>query len=396
MEIDTFAHSWEVIGDILKEPELTDGILVETTLPIYYRSSAYNCKVLILDGKIVAIRPKIFMADGGNYRESRYFSNYKPKNDFMLEEFLLPEYIEAINGQRTVPFGLFNIRTRDDVAIGLEICEEVWRLNTITRNFILDCDVVFCSNGSCFSLNKLNTRIKCVNSRTSSSYSGAYFYTNSIGCDGGRLLFDGSNFVIQNQDVINVGESCPLNEVVVTPIVLDIGAIQSKRLGNINDMRETALLDRNIPEIVINFNFCIPHDEGFVPLTKMKVPFKIDPEPVQLLNVLTSYLWDYLKKASASGFMLALSGGADSGLTAALVYHFCHKLMDYLTNRGPKIREEILGYLRVIVKIPDFDPKNAGEIIEKILYTAYLGTKVSGDETRNRAMLLAEQLGIHH
>ena len=396
MEIDTFRHSWEVIADILREPELTNGIIVETTLPIYYRSSAYNCKVLLLEGKIIAIRPKIFMADGQNYRESRYFSNYKPKKDNMLEEFLLPEFIEEINGQRTVPFGLFNIRTRDDVAIGLEICEEVWRLNTITRNFILDCDVVFCSNASHFQLNKLNTRIKCVHSRTSSSYSGAYFYTNSIGCDGGRLLFDGSNFVIQNQELIHVGESCPFNEVIVNPVVLDIGAIQSKRLGNINDMRETALLDRNIPEILIDFNFCISQEEGHVACTKLSEPFKIESENDQYLNALSGYLWDFLKKTSGSGFMLALSGGADSGLTAVLVYHFCHKIMDYLTNRGPIIRKEILDQLRMIVKDPGFDPSEAKDIVKKVLYTAYMGTTNSSKETKDRAQLLASQIGLHH
>ena len=195
-ELDTFSHSWEVIADILKDPELTHGIIVETTLPIFYRSATYNCKILMLDGKIIGIRPKIFMADGLNYRESRYFTCYKPKKGHMLEDFLLPEFIEEITGQRTVPSGLFNIRTRDDVAIGLEICEEVWRLNTLTRNFILDCDIVFCSNASHFGVNKLLTRIDCVNSRTSASYMGAYFYCNATGCDGSRLVFDGSNFVI--------------------------------------------------------------------------------------------------------------------------------------------------------------------------------------------------------
>lgn len=97
-EIDTFSHSWEVIADLLKDPELTNDIIVETTLPIFYRSTTYNCKILMLDGKIIGIRPKIFMADGMNYRESRYFNCYKPKKDNMLEEFLLPEFIEQITG----------------------------------------------------------------------------------------------------------------------------------------------------------------------------------------------------------------------------------------------------------------------------------------------------------
>jgi NAD+ synthase (glutamine-hydrolysing) len=64
MELDTYTHCWEVIADILRDPELTKNILVETTMPILFRSSSYNCKLLLLNGKIVGIRPKIFLADG--------------------------------------------------------------------------------------------------------------------------------------------------------------------------------------------------------------------------------------------------------------------------------------------------------------------------------------------
>ena len=31
----------------------------------------YNCRVFILDGQVLLIRPKMAMANDGNYRESR-------------------------------------------------------------------------------------------------------------------------------------------------------------------------------------------------------------------------------------------------------------------------------------------------------------------------------------
>ena len=89
-ELDTFFHSWQVVADILKVPELTTGIVVETTLPVIHRGAAYNCKLILYNQKIVFMRPKIFMADGGNYRESRYFTVYNPKKGGHLEQFLLP------------------------------------------------------------------------------------------------------------------------------------------------------------------------------------------------------------------------------------------------------------------------------------------------------------------
>jgi NAD+ synthase (glutamine-hydrolysing) len=38
------------------------------------------------------------------------------------------------------------------------------------------------------------------------------------------------------------------------------------------------------------------------------------------------YLWDYLKKSGASGYFLALSGGADSAAVALVVYNMCQLL----------------------------------------------------------------------
>jgi NH3-dependent NAD+ synthetase len=92
--------------------------------------------------------------------------------------------------------------------------------------------------------------------------------------------------------------------------------------------------------------------------------------------------------------MLPLSGGADSGLTAGILYYFSNKLMDYLTNRGAAIREEILTSLRQAVKDAEFDPQGPKDIMAKILYTRYMACEYSSEETKSRSAKLAEQLGI--
>lgn len=38
------------------------------------------------------------------------------------------------------------------------------------------------------------------------------------------------------------------------------------------------------------------------------------------------YLWDYLRRSGASGFMLPLSGGMDSGATAISVFYLANKI----------------------------------------------------------------------
>jgi NAD+ synthase (glutamine-hydrolysing) len=34
----------------------------------------YNCRIIILNGKILLIRPKLWLANDGNYREERFFT----------------------------------------------------------------------------------------------------------------------------------------------------------------------------------------------------------------------------------------------------------------------------------------------------------------------------------
>ena len=435
-ELDTFTHSWEVVAELLKDKSLTTGIIVETTMPIIHRGSAYNCKLVLLNGKIAGIRPKVFMADGKNYRESRYFSCYQPKQNRELEVYYLPKVVQEVTGQESVPFGLFNLRTKDGVYIGLEICEEVWRLDTVTRKFILDCDLIFCANASHFEAEKLRKRINCVQSRTS-SFNGAYFYSNAIGCDGNRLVFDGSNFVICNGEVVFLAESCPLAEVVVEPIVVDLGSIRRKRLGNVNDLREAAMVEKAVPLIELDIvlggvgpgggNGALGDGLEVEEVLDLRrdvskkgrvVDFECKEE--QVLRCMTAYLWDYLRKSGASGLFLPLSGGADSGSTALAVFYLAVRIIKVLNSEKDIVRfgadlgdknaeedpltklyrkerrQEVLDGLRKIVKDENFDPKNPQEIVKRILFTRYLGTDNSSEDTRKRAADLAAFIGSDH
>ena len=52
--------------------------------------------------------------------------------------------------------------------------------------------------------------------------------------------------------------------------------------------------------------------------------------------------------------------------------------------------------LRRIVNDPDFNPKNPQEICNKLLFSCYLGTENSSEETRYRAEAIANRIGANH
>lgn len=74
-EGDTILHCWQSLASLLAG-DLTDGILCDIGMPIIHKNVRYNCRVFLLDRKMLHIRPKICMADDGNYRETRWFTEW--------------------------------------------------------------------------------------------------------------------------------------------------------------------------------------------------------------------------------------------------------------------------------------------------------------------------------
>lgn len=82
----------------------TDGILCSIGMPVNRGSERYNCQVLCLNRRIVMIRPKMWLANGGSCSELRWFTAWK-QNEPCLDQYLLPVYVSEALSQTTVPFG---------------------------------------------------------------------------------------------------------------------------------------------------------------------------------------------------------------------------------------------------------------------------------------------------
>lgn len=88
-----------------------------------HKNVIYNCRVIIHNRQILLIRPKMWLANDGNYRELRYFTPWmKPRQ---WEGHYLPRIVQAVTGQVKVPFGDCVVSTVD-TCIGVELCEELF------------------------------------------------------------------------------------------------------------------------------------------------------------------------------------------------------------------------------------------------------------------------------
>lgn len=72
-------------------------MIVDVGMPVVHKNVIYNCRVVIFNRKILLIRPKMWLANDGNYRELRWFTPWMKHKQ--TEEFYLPKMIADVTGQ---------------------------------------------------------------------------------------------------------------------------------------------------------------------------------------------------------------------------------------------------------------------------------------------------------
>ncbi len=123
LEEDTTEHCWEALAKLF-EDGCTDGIICDFGMPVMHHGTRYNCRVMALDRRILLIRPKLFLANDGNYRETRWFTRWQ--HGWVLQDFVLPPVIIAATRgeQRSAPIGPGMLQLNDTI-----IAAETWLLS---------------------------------------------------------------------------------------------------------------------------------------------------------------------------------------------------------------------------------------------------------------------------
>ncbi|CAO0790766.1 unnamed protein product [Mucor circinelloides] len=388
LEGDTYLHSWEVLAEIIKCDEAKDMIL-DIGMPVMHKSVKYNCRVIIADGKIVLIRPKIFLANDGNYREMRFFTPWVPKK---VEQYYLPRMISKLTNQTLVPFGDCVISTLD-TCIGCETCEELFTPASPHIGMGLDGVEIFTnSSGSHHELRKLDTRINLIKAATA-KVGGIYLYANQQGCDGDRLYYDGCAMVVMNGEVIAQGSQFSLKDVEVITATVDLEDVRSYRAR----MASRGIQAVNTPayqreEVNMALTHSYIEDDIHVRPTKPQPPFYHSPEEEIALGP-ACWLWDYLRRSKTAGYFLPLSGGIDSCATATIVASMCRLVVKEAAEGNRHVLEDAR---RLAGEGDSYTPTDPREFAHRIFYTCYMGTENSSNETRKRAKDLAEVIGSYH
>ncbi|NWZ12745.1 NADE synthetase, partial [Agelaius phoeniceus] len=384
-ESDTLLHSFQVLEKLLESPA-TQDIICDVGMPVLHRNVRYNCRVIFLNKKILLIRPKISLANAGNYRELRWFTPWSKARH--VEEYFLPRTIQEVTGQETVPFGDAVLATKD-TCLGAEICEELWAPNSPHIEMGLDGVEIFTnSSGSHHVLRKAHTRVDLVNSATAKN-GGIYILANQKGCDGDRLYYDGCAMISMNGETVAQGSQFSLDDVEVLVATLDLEDVRSYR-AEISSRNLAASKVNPYPRVKVNFALSCPDDLA-VP-TCMPIQWRHHSPEEEISLGPACWLWDYLRRSKQAGFLLPLSGGIDSSATACIVYSMCHQVCLAVKNGNA----DVLADARRIVNDGTYIPEDPREFCKRVLTTCYMASENSSQDTCNRAKLLAEQIGSYH
>lgn len=351
--------------------------------PVYYKNTRYNCRVIFYNGRVLLIRPKLHLANSGNYRESRWFSCWMRRQE--IETYPLSRRIQEITGQTSVPIGDAFIKTID-TSIGCEVCEELFTADSPHNSLGLDGVEIF-SNGSAshYQAGKLARRLELVNGATARA-GGIYLYANQHGIDGeGKVYYDGSALISSNGNLIAQGKQFPLEDVHVVVSTIDIDDLRvfrglTQSLGN-----QGAALTKAYPQINL---FVSISEERLLGGNEEPIEATVMSNEEELARCSAAWLWSYLRKAGAGGFFLALSGGADSAATAMTVY----SLADMLFNTGHD-SEEIASQIKEVTGLSMHQIQSPSDLMKGLLHTAYISTEHSSEDTRSRSLELAKLLG---
>lgn len=391
LENDTYTHSWEMLCRILSLDDIQD-IIVDVGMPVIHQNKRYNCRIIFYNKKILLIRPKLWLANNGNYREMRYFANWSKK--CFTDDFYLPEIVSSITGQRIVPIG-DSIVVTQDISIGYEICEELFVSSSPHIDLFLSGVEIICnSSASHYEPGKVCTRINLIQEATSKS-GGIYLYANQQGCDGDRLYYDGCSMIIVNGSIVAQGPQFSLNDLDVVTATIDIEDVRNYRNSISQGFQFSSIASYNkvyCSKILLK-NICDLKVDGLVLSIPIVPKFYSMEEEIGFGH--SCWLWDYLRKSNSSGLFLALSGGIDSCATVLIVYIMCKKVIDSIKDKNNHIISDLHRILKGS-KDKNWVPQTAEEFAKEILHTCYIATENSSSETRKRSKQLSNAIGSYH
>ncbi|TAE47655.1 MAG: NAD(+) synthase, partial [Bacteroidetes bacterium] len=191
------------------------------------------------------------------------------------------------------------------------------------------------------------------------------------GNEAGRIIYDGEILIAQTGDLLARSPRFSFQDFQICDAVVDVERVRLHRRKSFNFRPEAP--DNLISAHAVYHALPAQAPGGVI------APFESKEEEFYLAETLA--LFDYLRKSYSRGFVLSLSGGADSSA--------CAVLSAFAFRRA----EEELGREAFLARLAYAQPDLSRPLPAQWLTFVYQGTENSGPETLESATQLAAGLG---
>ncbi len=358
----------------LKEliPE-TQGLVVAFGLPVMVSGALYNSIAVVADQRLLGWVAKGHLAGDGIHYEPRWFKPW-PQGSVSSFRFDGEDY----------PIGhlVFDI---DGVRIGFEICEDAWVASrpgeALSRSAV---DIILNPSASHFAFGKQEVRRRLV-LESSRSLGVAYVYANLLGNEAGRVIYDGHSMIASNGRMEVEGVRFSFKDFEVTRSSVDLDLIRMNRSRRVSYQPREATEELTVVSANLNLSHSIPQASvGKLEEWETKPCIKEE----EFTRAVSLGLWDYLRKSRASGYVVSLSGGADSSAVATLVWALIKIGVSQLGREGFAKK---LSHVRRLSS-----SQGLAEMVKALLATVYQATRNSSEATEVAAREVAEAIGSQH
>lgn len=287
-------------------------------------NSLYNCAVFIQEGKIRGAVPKLFIPNTKEFYEERWFSSGAEKKQETIQ--LMGE---------TVPFGdLIFEDTETDLAVGAEICEDMWRpVSPGSRLALNGAHIIFNPSASNETVGKADYRRKLVTAESAKSNCGYVYTSAGIAESTSDMVFGGHSMIAENGSILAENQRFE-RESNITYTEIDIQRLKFEKVqapnfsqsisaptGN-GEYRRVALK----PVPLIYKGDKLYRKYGKNPFIS-EDPGQVDRQCGDIFSIQAAGLAKRIEHAHSRKSVIGISGGLDSTL-ALLVCAYTHKLLD--------------------------------------------------------------------
>ena len=313
-------------------PDLA-GIIVTLGLPLEYEGHLLNTVCLVVDGKPFGFQCKTTYSET-NFRELAWFRPWAKHRHVPFE----------LNGE-TYKLGdcsfEFKLNETKTFHVAVEVGEPDWNSPVAAAvHEYQKLDLLLNPTASPFTLGKHTRRLDYAR-RCTADFGYDYAFANLLGNESGPLIFDGGSFVAEKGRII----------------------AQTKRFSFCDAQIAFGTLDVDAPEKIGG----------------------IEAREDELAHAVPLGLFDYLRKSGTKGFVLSLSGGADSAAVTVFVRLGVLFGVAELGLDGFKERFDFVPNIETAT--------TTEEIVRCLLLCVYQGTRNSSETTLNAARTLAESTG---